>query len=60
MEFLSDVAVLSRIQFALVAIFHFCFVPLSVGLGLILALNETRYYKTRDPRDAAATKFWSS
>ena len=59
MEFLSDVAVLSRIQFALVAIFHFCFVPLSVGLGLILALNETRYYKTRDPRDAAATKFWS-
>lgn len=57
MEFL-DVAMLARIQFALVVIFHFCFVPLSIGIGLILALNEARYYKSRDPRDEAATRFW--
>ncbi|MCL1797621.1 MAG: cytochrome ubiquinol oxidase subunit I [Eggerthellaceae bacterium] len=58
MDILSDVAVLSRIQFAATAAFHFFFVPLSIGLGLILAINETRYYKTRDPKDAAATKLW--
>lgn len=32
--------------------------PLSIGLGLILAINETRYYRSRKPEDAAATKFW--
>lgn len=58
MELFADVALLSRIQFALVVIFHFCFVPLSIGLGLIMAINETRYYKSRDPKDAAATRFW--
>ncbi|MCL1879170.1 MAG: cytochrome ubiquinol oxidase subunit I [Actinomycetia bacterium] len=58
MEFLTDVAVLSRIQFAITVIFHFLFVPLSIGLGLFVALAETRYYRTRDPKDRAATKFW--
>ena len=58
MEFFTDVALLSRFQFALTIIFHFFFVPLSIGLGLIMAINETRYYRSRDPKDAAATKFW--
>ncbi|MCL1798974.1 MAG: cytochrome ubiquinol oxidase subunit I [Eggerthellaceae bacterium] len=58
MDILSDVALLSRIQFAGTVAFHFLFVPLSIGLGLILAINETRYYKTRDPEDAAATRLW--
>ena len=42
MEAFADVAVLSRIQFALTVAYHFLFVPLSIGLGLILAINETR------------------
>lgn len=58
MELFTDVALLSRIQFALVVIFHFCFVPLSIGLGLIMAINETRYYRSRNPKDEAATRFW--
>ena len=58
MEAFADVALLSRIQFALTVAYHFLFVPLSIGLGLILAINETRYYRTRKPEDAAATKFW--
>lgn len=58
MDLLTDVAFLSRLQFAITVIFHFVFVPLSIGLGLILAINETRYYKTRSPQDAAATRFW--
>jgi cytochrome d ubiquinol oxidase subunit I len=58
MEAFADVALLSRIQFALTIIYHFLFVPLSIGLGLILAINETRYFRSRKPEDAAATKFW--
>jgi cytochrome d ubiquinol oxidase subunit I len=58
MEFL-DVAMLSRLQFAITVIFHFLFVPLSIGLGLFVALAETRYYRSKDPKDRAATKFWA-
>ncbi|MDR2197152.1 MAG: cytochrome ubiquinol oxidase subunit I [Coriobacteriales bacterium] len=58
MEFL-DVTALARLQFAITVIFHFLFVPLSIGLGLFVALAETRYYRTKDPKDRAATKFWA-
>ena len=58
MEIFTDVVFLARLQFAGTAIFHFLFVPLSVGIGLILAINETRYYRSRKPEDAAATKLW--
>ena len=58
MEFLADVAVLSRFQFALTIIFHFLFVPLSIGLGLFAALAETRYYRSGKPEDKAASRFW--
>ncbi len=57
-ELLFDVGFLSRFQFAFTVIYHFLFVPLSIGLGLILALTETRYYKTRNPKDKAASKLW--
>lgn len=58
MELLTDVAFLSRVQFALVVFVHFVFVPLSIGIGLIMAINETRYYRSRNPKDEAATHFW--
>ena len=58
MEIFSDVVLLSRFQFALTVAYHFLFVPLSIGLGLILAINETRYFRTRDQKDAAAAQFW--
>ena len=59
MRFFTDVVALARFQFAFTVIFHFLFVPLSIGLGLFVALSETRYYKTRDDKDKAATKFWA-
>jgi cytochrome d ubiquinol oxidase subunit I len=59
MELLTDAVMLSRLQFAICVIFHFLFVPLSIGLGLFVALAETRYYKTKDPKDKAATRFWA-
>lgn len=53
-----DVAVLSRFQFAFTVAYHFLFVPMSIGLGLIMALAQTRYYKTRTTEDLAGAKFW--
>lgn len=58
MDFLTDPVLLARIQFALTAMYHFIFVPLSIGLGLVVAIFETKYYRTNKPEDAAASRFW--
>lgn len=48
----------SRGQFALTAIYHWLFVPLTLGLAFILAIMETIYYKTGNPEWKKITKFW--
>lgn len=48
----------SRWQFALTAMYHWLFVPLTLGLGVIVAIMETIYYRTRSERWLAITKFW--
>lgn len=48
----------SRAQFALTAMYHWLFVPLTLGLGVIVAVMETIYYRTRSERWLAITKFW--
>ncbi len=48
----------SRAQFALTAIYHWLFVPLTLGLGFILAIMETIYVKTGDEFWKKTTKFW--
>lgn len=53
-----DVVLLSRIQFAVTVAYHFLFVPLSIGLGLVLVLAERRYYRSGKPEDKAASDFW--
>ncbi|MCL2882684.1 MAG: cytochrome ubiquinol oxidase subunit I [Coriobacteriia bacterium] len=58
MGVLGNVAGLARFQFALTVAFHFLFVPMSIGLGLIMALTSQRYYKSRDPRDLAHLKLF--
>lgn len=58
MDFLSDPVILARIQFAFTAMYHFLLVPVSIGLGLIVAIYETRYYKSGKEEDAAASRFW--
>lgn len=58
MDIFSDPVLLARLQFAFTAAYHFVFVPLTIGIGLILAINETRYYRSRSEADAQATKFW--
>lgn len=53
-----DVVMLSRLQFAAAVFFHFIFVPLTLGLGVLLALMETRYVRTGDEFWKRMTKFW--
>ncbi|GHS91846.1 cytochrome d ubiquinol oxidase subunit I [Bacteroidia bacterium] len=48
----------SRAQFALTAMYHWLFVPLTLGLGVIMALMETIYYRTGDLKWKRTTKFW--
>lgn len=48
----------SRAQFALTAIYHFLFVPLTLGLSFLVAIMETIYVKTGDEEWLATTKFW--
>jgi len=48
----------SRAQFALTAMYHWLFVPLTLGLGVIIGIMETIYYKTGDPEWKRITKFW--
>lgn len=53
-----DPLLLSRIQFALASYFHFLFVPLTLGLSILLAIMETKYVKTGDEAYLRMTKFW--
>ncbi len=48
---------LSRWQFGITTIFHFMFVPLTIGLALLLAIMQTAAYRTRD--DVAAHEKWN-
>ena len=53
-----DVLALSRLQFAVTAAFHFIFVPLTLGLSIMVAYMETRYVGTNDETYLRMTKFW--
>ena len=48
----------SRAQFALTAMYHWLFVPLTIGLSVIVAIMETIYVRTGNPRWKGITKFW--
>jgi cytochrome d ubiquinol oxidase subunit I len=53
-----DPVILSRWQFATTSIYHFFFVPLTLGLGWIVALMQTIYFRTGDETWKRMTKFW--
>ena len=48
----------SRAQFALTAMYHWIFVPLTLGLAVIMAVMETIYYRTKDEFWKKTAKFW--
>ena len=51
-------ATLSQIQFATTSIYHFFFVPLTLGLSLLVAIMETMYVRTGQDVYKRMTKFW--
>ena len=53
-----DAETLARIQFAFTVGYHFIFVPISIGVGMMVVLAERRYYKSGIPADKAASSFW--
>jgi cytochrome d ubiquinol oxidase subunit I len=55
-----DVVDLSRLQFALTALYHFLFVPLTLGLSLLLAVMESVYVMTGRAIWRDMVKFWGT
>ncbi|MBB1318143.1 cytochrome ubiquinol oxidase subunit I [Shewanella sp. SR43-4] len=55
---IEEVVELSRFQFALTAMYHFLFVPLTLGLAFILAIMESLYVMTNKQIYKDMTKFW--
>ncbi len=58
MVFASEVVTLSRIQFGMTAMYHFLFVPLTLGLSHLLGIMETVYFMTRRPIWRPMTQYW--
>lgn len=55
-----DIVALSRLQFAMTALYHFLFVPLTLGLSVLLAIMETVYVMTGRRIWRQMTKFWGT
>ena len=55
-----DIVTLARFQFAMTTVFHFFFVPFSIGLALVVAIMETLYVKTKNDKYRQMTKFWGN
>lgn len=54
-----DPLIIARLQFASTTIFHYFFVPVSIGLALTIAIMQTMYYFKGDETYKRATKFWA-
>ncbi|WP_029897326.1 cytochrome ubiquinol oxidase subunit I [Desulfohalovibrio reitneri] len=55
---MEEALLLSRLQFAAATMFHFLFVPVTLGLSLLVAIYETKYVRTGDETWLRMTKFW--
>jgi len=53
-----DPLIVARWQFGITTVYHFLFVPLTIGLALIVAIMETAWVRTKDPKYLRSTKFW--
>ncbi|MEW5956814.1 MAG: cytochrome ubiquinol oxidase subunit I, partial [Chloroflexota bacterium] len=53
-----DALILARWQFGITTVYHFFFVPLTLGLSIMVAMMQTMYYRTGDETYKKMTKFW--
>ncbi len=51
---------LARLQFGMTSIYHFLFVPVTIGLGFLVALLQTAWYRNGDPAYLRLTKFFGT
>jgi len=56
----STTSILSQWQFAITSIYHFFFVPLTLGLSIIVAILETLYVRSGNEVYKHLTKFWGN
>ena len=49
---------LARWQFGITTLYHFIFVPLTIGLAFFTAWYQTRWYRTKEEKWLRATRFW--
>lgn len=55
-----DPLLLARLQFAVTTVYHFFFVPLTLGLSILVAIMETIYVKTGNDAYKRMAKFWGT
>lgn len=53
-----EVVDIARYQFGIITVYHFLFVPITIGLSLIVAVFETQWLRTKDPAYLRLTKFF--
>ena len=53
-----DIVDLARFQFAMTTVFHFFFVPFSIGTAFVVAILETFYVRTKNEAYKKLAKFW--
>ena len=53
-----EVVDIARWQFGIITVYHFLFVPITIGLSAIVAVFETQWLRTKDPAYLRLTKFF--
>jgi cytochrome d ubiquinol oxidase subunit I len=59
-EVFVDALAVARWQFAITTVYHFFFVPLTLGLSILVAIMETAYVSTGNETYKRMTKFWGT
>ncbi|CAB1128450.1 cytochrome bb' ubiquinol oxidase, subunit I [Candidatus Hydrogenisulfobacillus filiaventi] len=49
---------LARLQFGVTTVYHFLFVPLTIGISFLIAIMETQYYVTKKPEYRQLAQYW--
>lgn len=52
--------ILARWQFGITTVYHFLFVPLTIGLSVLVAGMQTAWVRSDNPRYLRMTRFWGS
>ncbi len=55
-----DALALARWQFAITTVYHFFFVPLTLGISIFIAILETKYVRSGDEKFKHMAKFWGT